>query len=90
MEYFKWDLPVNFFDYSDNKRYFLEPDVVKYERNSELKHDLIVGNETMKELGIAMDFKSQDNNHWWDHLAIDNINHVQGASTLQVLKLNTA
>jgi hypothetical protein len=30
---------------------------------------LILGTENMKELGIAIDFKSQDDNHWWDHLA---------------------
>jgi hypothetical protein len=44
----------------------------------------------MKELGIAMDFKIQDNNHWWDHLANDNINHLQGASTLRMQKLDNS
>ncbi len=37
--------------------------MVEYERNSKPQHDLILGTETMKELGIAMDFKSQYNNH---------------------------
>jgi hypothetical protein len=47
---------LNFFDYSDNKRYFLEPDVVEYERNnSKPWYDLILGTETMKELRIAID-----------------------------------
>jgi hypothetical protein len=55
---------LNFFNYSDNKRYFfLEPKVVEYVWNSKPQHDLILGTETMKDLGIAMDFKSQDNNH---------------------------
>ena len=40
----------------------------------------------MKELGITIDFKSQVNNHWWDHNANDNINHLQGASTLRMQK----
>jgi hypothetical protein len=31
----------------------------------------------MKELGIALDFKSQDNDHWQSHLASDSINHLQ-------------
>ncbi len=65
--------------------------MVKYERNRTLQNDLILGTETMKELGITMDFKNQDNNHWWDHLANDSIlNHVQGANTLPVLKLNNS
>ncbi len=41
----------------------------------------------MKELlGIAMDFKSLDDNHWWDHIATDSINHLQVASTLNMQK----
>jgi hypothetical protein len=39
---------------------FLKTNVVEYERNSKPQHDLILGTETMKELGIVMDFKSQD------------------------------
>ncbi len=31
--------------------------------------------------------KPYDNN-WWDHLANDNINHLQGASTLRLQKLD--
>ncbi len=42
----------------------------------------------MKELGIMMDFGSQANNYWWDHIPNDNINHLQGTSTLRVQKLN--
>jgi hypothetical protein len=45
------------------KSTFLEPNVVDYERNRKPQQDLILGTETMKELGIAADFKSQDNNH---------------------------
>ncbi len=37
--------------------------MVEYKRNSKPQHELILGTENMKELGIAMDFKSQDNNH---------------------------
>ncbi len=48
-----------FFDYSDSKRYYSEPDVVKYRKDSKLQYDLILGNETMKELGIVLDFKSK-------------------------------
>ena len=64
--------------------------MVEYKRNSKPQHDLILGTETMNELGITMDFKSQDDNHWWDHLANDGINHLQGANTLRMLKLNSS
>jgi hypothetical protein len=67
MEYFKWDLPdqaeirveLNFFEYSDSKRYYSEPDVVKYKKGSTLLYDLILGTETMKELDIVLDFKAK-------------------------------
>ncbi len=44
----------------------------------------------MKELGIALDFESQGNNHWWDHIANDSINHLQDTSTLSVQKLSNS
>ncbi len=37
-----------------------------------------------------MNFESQDDNLWWDHLANDSIIHLQGASTLRMLKLNNS
>jgi hypothetical protein len=46
---------LNFFDYSDSKRYYSEPDVVEYRKDSKLQYDLILGNETMKELGIVLE-----------------------------------
>ncbi len=50
---------LNFFDYSDSKRYYTEPDVVKYDWNSKPQYDLIPGIKTMKELGIMLDFKAK-------------------------------
>ncbi len=64
--------------------------MVEYERKSKLQHDIILGTETMKELGIPMGFKIQDDNHWWDHLANDSIIHLQCANKLRVLKLNNS
>jgi hypothetical protein len=49
---------LNFFDYSDSKRYYSEPDVVKYKKNSKPQYDLILGTETMKELCIMLDFEA--------------------------------
>ncbi len=50
------DVELNFFDYSDSKRYYSEPAVVEYNKDSKPQYDLILGNETMKELGIVLDF----------------------------------
>ncbi len=56
-------MELNFFEYSDSKRFFAEPDVVKYNNNNRLQYDLILGTNTMKELGISAGLKSQNNNH---------------------------
>jgi hypothetical protein len=50
---------LNFIDYSDSKRYYSKPDVVWYKKNSKPQYDLILGTETMKELGIMLDFKAK-------------------------------
>ncbi len=80
---------LSFFNYSDSKRYYSEPDVVNYENDSKLQYDLILGTETMKELGVLMDFPKT--------IPIDeitlpmrNINFLhEGASTpRRALKLN--
>ncbi len=50
---------LNLFNYSDSKRYYSEPNVVKYKKNSKPQDDLILGTETMKEVGIFLDFKAK-------------------------------
>jgi hypothetical protein len=40
---------LNFFENSDSKRFYVEPDVVKYNKDSKLQYDLILGTETIKE-----------------------------------------
>ncbi len=41
------------------KRYYSEPDVVEYGKESKPQYDLILGNKTMKELGVVLDFKAR-------------------------------
>jgi hypothetical protein len=41
---------LNFLEYSDSKRYHVEPDVVEYDKDSKPKYDLILGTVTVKEL----------------------------------------
>ncbi len=52
-------IELNFFEYSDSKRFYSEPDVVEYNKDSKLQYDLILGTETMNELGIILDFKAK-------------------------------
>ena len=81
---------LNFFDYSDSKRYYAEPDVVKYDEDSKLQYDLILGTETMKELGIVLDFKAKAITVDEITLPMRNIYHLQGHSILRVLKHNNS
>jgi hypothetical protein len=81
---------LNFFDYSDSKWYYSEPDVVEYRKDSKPQYDLILGNETMKELGIVLDFKSKTITIDEITLPMRNINLLQGSSTLRALKLNNS
>ncbi len=75
---------LNFFDYSDSKRYYAEPDVVKYDEDSKPQYDLILGTETMIELGIMLDFKFKAKVITVDGITLPmrNINHLQGLSIL--------
>jgi hypothetical protein len=50
---------LNFFEYSDSKRYYSDPFVGEYKKDSRTQYDLILGSETMKELGIGLDFKAK-------------------------------
>ncbi len=43
---------LNFFEYSDSKRYHVKPDVIKYDKINKQQYDLILGTVTMKEFGI--------------------------------------
>ena len=57
----KGSLAVNFFEYSNSKEVFLTPDIVEYDEITFRKpaFDLIIGAQTMTELGIILDFKEQ-------------------------------
>jgi hypothetical protein len=48
---------LNFFEYFDSKRFHMEPDVVKYDKEIKLQYDLILGTVTMKEFGIILNFR---------------------------------
>jgi hypothetical protein len=81
---------LNFFEYSDSKKYYSEPDVVEYRKDSMPQYDLILSNETMKELSIVLDFKSKTITIDEITLPMRNINLLQGSSMLRALKLNNS
>ncbi len=85
---FKARVELNLFDYSDSKRYYSEPNVVEYEKDSKPQYDLILGTVTMKELGIVLDFKAITITIDEVTLPMRNIKSLQGTSTLRALELN--
>jgi hypothetical protein len=79
---------LNIFKYSNSKRYLAEPDIIKYGKNNKPQYDLILGVKTMKKYGIILDFKDKIITVDEVKLPMQNINYLQGSSTLCVLKLN--
>jgi hypothetical protein len=84
----KAEIKLNLFEYSNSKRYLAEPDIVKYDKNKKPQYDLILGVKTMKKYGIILDFKDKMITIDEVKLPMQNINYLQGSSTLHVLKLN--
>jgi hypothetical protein len=79
---------IKLFEYSDSKRYLAEPEIVKYDKNNRPQYDLILGVKTMKKYGIVLDFKDKMITVDEVKLPMQNINYLQGSSTLRALKLN--
>ena len=68
MVHVEWDFPyrgkgqyssVKFFEYSNSKGLYIQPDIVEYDGDKLKKpvFDLIIGTKTMDELGIILNFK---------------------------------
>jgi hypothetical protein len=76
---------LNFFEYSDSKWFHMEPDVVEYDKDRRPQYDLILGTETMTELGIILKFRHKMITFDEFILPMRNINNLQGSSILQVL-----
>ncbi len=71
------------------KRYLVAPDIIEYDKINKPQYDLILGVKTIKNYGIILDFK--DKMITIDEvklLPMQNINYLQGSSTLHVLRLN--
>ncbi len=86
----KAEIRLNFFEYSNSKRYLVEPDIVMCNRNNRPQYDLILGVKTMKKYGTILDFKDKMITANEVKLPMQNINYLQGSRTrtLRVLRLN--
>ncbi len=73
---------LNFFECSDSKRYHVEPDVVKYDKDNMPQYDLIHGTVIMKEFGIILNFRDKMITIDKIILPMRNINNLQGSSIL--------
>jgi hypothetical protein len=55
----KAEMELNFFEYSDSKRYLAAPDIIEYDKINKPWYDIILGVKTMKKYGIILDFKDK-------------------------------
>ncbi len=55
----KTEIELNFFEYSNSKRYLVEPDIVESDKINKPQYDLILGVKTMKKYVIILDFKDK-------------------------------
>ena len=54
------DFSLTFSEYSGSKQVCLHPDIMRYDKaNYDPKFDLIIGTNTMKDLGIVLDFSRE-------------------------------
>jgi hypothetical protein len=81
-------MELNFFEYSDSKRYLAAPDIVEYDKINKPRYDIILGVKTMKTYNIISDFKDKMITIDEVKLPMQNINYLQGSSTLRVLRLS--
>jgi hypothetical protein len=79
----KAEIKLNFFKYSDSRRYLAEPDILNYDNNNEPQYDLILGVKTMKKYGIILDFNDKMITVDEVKLPMQNINYLQGSTRVK-------
>jgi hypothetical protein len=77
---------LNFFEYSNSKRFYAEPNVDEYNKDSKPQYDLILGTKTMKEFGIILNLKDEMITTDEIILPMRSINNLQGSIILRALK----
>ena len=55
-------LRIKFLDYSASREYLVQPDIVEYDGTtmSQPGFDLILGTNTLRELGIVLNFRTKE------------------------------
>jgi hypothetical protein len=54
------DIEISFVEYSARKKVRLQPDIVKYSPGEQVPmYDLIIGKQTMHDLGVKLDFQEK-------------------------------
>ncbi len=84
----KAGIELNFFEYSNSIRYLAAPDIMEYDKINKPQYGIILGVKTMKKYVIILDFEDKMITIDEVKLPMQNINHLQGSSTLRVLRLN--
>jgi hypothetical protein len=84
----KAEIELNFCEYFNSKRYLVEPVIVEYDKSNRPQYDLILGIKTMKKYGIILYFKDKMITIDEVKLPMQNINYLQGFSTLCALRFN--
>ncbi len=79
---------LNFFEYSDSKRYHEESDVVEYNKDNKPQYDLILDTVTMKKFGIILNLRDKMITIDEIILLMRNINNLPSSSILQALRHN--
>ncbi len=59
----KAEMELNFFEYSNRKKYLTAPDIIDYDKINKPRYDIVVGVKTMKKYAIILDFKDNNDNH---------------------------
>jgi hypothetical protein len=84
----KAEIELNFFEYSDSKRYLATTNINEYDKINKPRYDIILGVKTMKKFCIILDFKDKMITVDEVELPMQNINYLQGSSTFHALRLN--
>ncbi len=54
------DIKISFVEYSASKKVHLQPDIVEYSRGDQAPmYDLIIGKQTLHDLGVKLDFQEK-------------------------------
>jgi len=84
------DIELSFVDYSTSKRVRITPDIVEYSDETPPMYDLILGKQSLHDLGVILDFKEKTITIDKILLPMRNIARLQlEPSVSRALRLNT-